>query len=911
VSSPLLIPCAAILAAIWLWPHWLPGAEGCLVGGALAAGLAALAARLAPGRLGWAALGLAGFLLGSAAPGLRAPGPALQGRVAVSGEVRAVSGRRAILALDGVGGRPARGRIEARFPQQAPPVGSRVYAFGRAAPLWQAALPGERDPALEARAAGLRSALSVSDALALGPLERCAVFAGSPREGVLRALLCGERGEVPEETLALLRDTGTRHLLAVSGLHVALFAGGGALLASALCTPLASRWPGGRLGWLPAASGAFAAWAFAAWVGWPVSARRAAAGLSLLALARATGRPGNPWNALAMAGAAVALHDPGAVRGLSFGLSFGAVAGILSIGLPLQRRLSPRLPRPLRWPLELCAISLGATAGALPLTAWTFQELALTAAVANLPAGALLAWWVLPAGALALWCPPLAGVALPAAEAGLAALEGWLALTRGPLLHPSVGPLGAAALGLAVLCARWPGRALGLAALALSLRSLPPGGELRVTFLAVGQGDAALIEDRGRRVLVDGGPGAWDVARYLRRRGLDRLDAVVLSHPHPDHMAGLPAVLEVADVGALWLPRPPRPGEDAFQALCDRARRLGVPLRYPGDEGLEVLHPSPDFLAATDDVNEGSLVFRVSLGRTRALFTGDIEALGEAALLAALSEDGPIEGPISWLKVPHHGSRTSSSAALVARLAPRVAVLSAAPDSRFGHPHPEVLRRYAGALALRTDRLGTVQLRSDGERESWRAWTPGRGWGGWREVPAGRAAPPEDAAPMAGWWPPSAPAPEGLHAVAYRGDPEQLAALLDAGADPRAPDPWGDTPIYLAIEGGNLDAARLLRWRGASLDVGRPPVCAAARFSRLEALEWLIGAGAPLAVSCYSGGPLHLAVAAGGDDPAVVEALLRAGADPRGRDERGRSPLELAEALRKPRRAAALRLAGP
>jgi beta-lactamase superfamily II metal-dependent hydrolase len=590
-----------------------------------------------------------------------------------------------------------------------------------------------------------------------------------------------------------------------------------------------------------------------------------------------------------MAGAAVALHDPGAVRGLSFGLSFGAVAGILSIGLPLQRRLSPRLPRPLRWPLELCAISLGATAGALPLTAWTFQELALTAAVANLPAGALLAWWVLPAGALALWCPPLAGVALPAAEAGLAALEGWLALTRGPLLHPSVGPLGAAALGLAVLCARWPGRALGLAALALSLRSLPPGGELRVTFLAVGQGDAALIEDRGRRVLVDGGPGAWDVARYLRRRGLDRLDAVVLSHPHPDHMAGLPAVLEVADVGALWLPRPPRPGEDAFQALCDRARRLGVPLRYPGDEGLEVLHPSPDFLAATDDVNEGSLVFRVSLGRTRALFTGDIEALGEAALLAALSEDGPIEGPISWLKVPHHGSRTSSSAALVARLAPRVAVLSAAPDSRFGHPHPEVLRRYAGALALRTDRLGTVQLRSDGERESWRAWTPGRGWGGWREVPAGRAAPPEDAAPMAGWWPPSAPAPEGLHAVAYRGDPEQLAALLDAGADPRAPDPWGDTPIYLAIEGGNLDAARLLRWRGASLDVGRPPVCAAARFSRLEALEWLIGAGAPLAVSCYSGGPLHLAVAAGGDDPAVVEALLRAGADPRGRDERGRS----------------------
>jgi competence protein ComEC len=153
-------------------------------------------------------------------------------------------------------------------------------------------------------------------------------------------------------------------------------------------------------------------------------------------------------------------------------------------------------------------------------------------------------------------------------------------------------------------------------------------------------------------------------------------------------MGGLQPVLEHLEVGALWVPRPPEPGEAAYLALWRTAFQRGVPIRMPPDRpgrDIDLLHPIGGFSGTTRRrVNDESLVLRFSHGDRSLLFTGDIEGQAEAWL-------SPLLAPADVVKVPHHGSRSSSSMALAAALRPSVAVFSCGPESRFGHPHPEAL----------------------------------------------------------------------------------------------------------------------------------------------------------------------------------------------------------------------------
>jgi len=228
-----------------------------------------------------------------------------------------------------------------------------------------------------------------------------------------------------------------------------------------------------------------------------------------------------------------------------------------------------------------------------------------------------------------------------------------------------------------------------------------------ITFLDVGQGDAALVQDGGTAVLVDGGPPGDAVVRWLRRRGVRRLDAVVVSHGHPDHTGGLAPVLASLQVGSLWIPN-----QEGVEELLALAGGRGIPVRI---RPAASLHPARDL--HPPDLNDRSLV--LALGG--ALFPGDLERDGEALAAAP---------PAAVLKVPHHGSRTSSTDAFLAAVRPRVAVVSAGRGNAFGHPHAEVVARYAThrVALLRTDRDGTVVVAVHPDRLVARGWRPGVGW---------------------------------------------------------------------------------------------------------------------------------------------------------------------------------------
>ena len=258
---------------------------------------------------------------------------------------------------------------------------------------------------------------------------------------------------------------------------------------------------------------------------------------------------------------------------------------------------------------------------------------------------------------------------------------------------------------------------------------------LRTTFLDVGQGDATVVELPGGRVLVvdaggfagsDFDTGAAIVEPFLRSRKIQSVDALVMSHAHPDHAGGLGHLVRAFSPAELWWSGDG--GEGAAWAETVRAlRETGTPVRRlrAGDRlvdypEVDVVHP-PDGWPAPS-LNDGSLVLRVRDGATILLLAGDAERRAETTML----EDGrPLAATI--LKVPHHGSRTSSTWPFVRAIGADVAVASLGADNRFGHPAPDVAARYAaaGTRWLRTDRCGAVRVATDGRRIAVETWRTG------------------------------------------------------------------------------------------------------------------------------------------------------------------------------------------
>jgi len=271
--------------------------------------------------------------------------------------------------------------------------------------------------------------------------------------------------------------------------------------------------------------------------------------------------------------------------------------------------------------------------------------------------------------------------------------------------------------------------------------SLLPRRHTMISFPDVGQGDCALIEfASGKTVVIDGG-GTHDnrfdigrrvVAPFLWNRGIQRLGLVVLTHPEADHMNGLLALLKKFPVSEVWVhgSDTDHPGYGKFMRVIAEKRipvrtvSAGDPPFAFGGAELRVLHPEPGFRPrkknAAKASNDRSLVVRVEeRGRTY-LFAGDIEADAESYLIG-----NGRDLKCDVLKVPHHGSKSSSSEAFVSRAKPRIAVVSVGRENPYRHPADEVMDRYeqAGAEICRTDRDGAVFIKSDADRLDVTRWS--------------------------------------------------------------------------------------------------------------------------------------------------------------------------------------------
>lgn len=239
-------------------------------------------------------------------------------------------------------------------------------------------------------------------------------------------------------------------------------------------------------------------------------------------------------------------------------------------------------------------------------------------------------------------------------------------------------------------------------------------GTLLVHIIDVGQGDAILLQQGYRGFLIDGGPNDSEEAllAYLREQGISQLDYVVGTHPHEDHIGGLYKAITAIPVGEVLLPEIGH-STATYEALLDAVIGKGLTVTDPAastsflwqDVTIAVLGP----VTAYDDLNNSSIVLKATHGADSFLFTGDMEAIAEAGLLAAGAD---VDADV--LKVGHHGSDTSSSSDFLAAVSPAYAVISCGQDNTYGHPHAKTLDNLtaAGAAVYRTDISGSVVFTS-------------------------------------------------------------------------------------------------------------------------------------------------------------------------------------------------------
>lgn len=548
--------------------------------------------------------------------------------------------------------------------------------------------------------------------------------------GVVTALLTGDQASITHADWQLFRDTGVAHLVSISGLHITMFA-----WAAVACVGWLWRRSMGLCLWIAAPTAAlWAGWVlagtYAVFSGWGVPAQRTLGMLFLAVFLRVTGRIW-PWPRVWLTVLAwMVAWDPWVLLQAGFWLSFVAV-GVLFAAAPLSGNISsgtklPRIWHALRHMVrEQMVISLSLA----PLTVLLFGQTSIVGVLANLWAIPWVTLVVTPLSMLGVVYPPLWTWAMACVDGMVASLH-QMAQWPGAVAYFAQAPLWISVLGVLgglwmVMTWSWPNplrlRWLGLPLvlpMLLWTPARPPVGAFDMLALDVGQGSAVLLRTATHSLLFDAGPrwrdeggdaGHMTIVPVLRALGV-RLDMLMVSHPDLDHAGGALSVLAAQPQAQL-----------VGSAISSVAAQAGVTGQscvrgmqwYWDGVHFEVLHPwvapAPD--AVNIHTNAVSCVLRVvAADGTAALLTGDIERQQEQALVRSVQEGEQHTLRADVLLVPHHGSRTSSSAQWVAATQPQVAVFQAGWNNRFGHPVPEVVRRYTrmGSLLRNTATCGAV-----------------------------------------------------------------------------------------------------------------------------------------------------------------------------------------------------------
>ncbi len=538
------------------------------------------------------------------------------------------------------------------------------------------------------------------------------VLGETPSAGILAALAVGDQRAISNEEWRLFSRTGVTHLMSISGLHVTLISGLCAWLVAALwrrIPRLVVRLPARKAGALAAIAGALA---YTLLAGFAVPAQRTFYMVTVVAFALWSGRIASPMRTLALALAVVTALDPWAVLQAGFWLSFGAVALIFYVAAGWTGSEA--------WPLQWLRVQWAITVGLAPAALFLFSQISVVGPLANALAIPLVSAVITPLALAAALLPvdALLHVSEWLTQWLLVYLE-WCAQLPAATWQHHAPPLWATLLALGgvawlLLPRGFPWRVAG-AALMLPALALPPPapapGEAWVTTLDVGQGLAVLVRTANRTLLYDAGPafgteadsGERIVAPYLRAAGITQLDAMVLTHNDADHTGGALSLLEGMEVGRLLSSLPESHPLLALTPSPQRCLR-GMDWEWDGVR-FEMLHPAAG--SAARRRNDESCVLRVSASGVSMLLTGDIERVSESELARTQAPSADV------LLVPHHGSRTSSTGEFLAAVRPRLALAAAGYRNRFGHPHEDVLGRYAaaGIELLRTDRDGALTVR--------------------------------------------------------------------------------------------------------------------------------------------------------------------------------------------------------
>jgi competence protein ComEC len=588
-----------------------------------------------------------------------------------------------------------------------------------------------------------------------------------PGRGFLKAVLVGERGEISDEVNEAFVAAGAVHILSISGSHLSIivtlifFSVQGLLTISERALLRYDTRKVAALVTFPPML------AYILITGLPIATIRSGIMATCFLVSILLDRYRNPFNTLAFAAFIILLVSPTALWDISFQLSFLSVLGIIVLTPPLYRLLYPHDPLSLltrqkegrikQGIIVSLIASFAAVVVTSPVVAFHFHRFSTIALASNAIIIPLVGFGILPLGLLSLPLIPLfpAGAALLAKAAaelsswGIRAMEMIASLPFATFYLPGPTTLEMIIFYCFIASLLWlKGPRMKKAALAViiviavfdlsywGIRGYAAKG-MQVTFLDIGQGDCALVEfPGGTRMLIDGGGfyGNFDVgerviAPLLWERRILKIDYLVLSHPQPDHYKGLIFIARHFRPREFWH-NGVRSESPTYEQLLETIREKGVTTVRVAEgfsrtiAGVEVqaLNPAEGTTSLPQKkagVNTNSLVLMISFGNHHLLFTGDIEKKAEARLVET---NKGLRAQV--IKVPHHGSKRSSTDTFIKKVSPCYAVISVGFGNPFHQPGQGVVERYArlGCQVLRTDLDGAITVQSDGKRLTVRSY---------------------------------------------------------------------------------------------------------------------------------------------------------------------------------------------